>query len=98
MPLKKSLFYTLLVGLFLLVVYGLVQTAGTGVSLKYQGEEAHLAIDLDRQLSAQQKRERHQEVMDLEQHLKRKQIICLGFSAVSFLGFGLLLYKWNYFI
>jgi hypothetical protein len=98
MPLKKSLFYTLLFGLFIVIVYGLMQTAGTGVSLKYQGEEAHIAIDLDGKLPAQEKKERHQEVMDLEHSLKRKQITCLGVSAFSFLGFGLLLYKRRYFV
>jgi hypothetical protein len=96
--LKRIFFYTLLVGLVLLIPYGILSAIGAAMTLKYEGSEAHIAVDMNKDLPRPQKDIRHNEITDREQHLKQMQNVYLGISATAFVGIGALLYNRKRFI
>lgn len=91
--LKKAFFYTALVGLVLLIPYGILSAIGAEMTLKYEGNEAHVAIDINKSLSEQQKSARHDEITEKEQHLKLIQNVYFGVSAAAFVCIGVLIYN-----
>jgi len=91
--LKKAFFYTALLGLVLLIPYGILSAIGAAMTLKYEGNEAHVAVDINKSLSEQQKIARHEEIIEKEQHLKQIQNIYFAVSAAAFVFIGVLIYN-----
>jgi hypothetical protein len=58
-----------LVGLALLIPYGILSAIGAAMTLKYEGSEAHIAVDMNRDLTEPQKGIRHNEITRKEEHL-----------------------------
>lgn len=89
--LNKLVFYITLLSLIFFISYGIISTLGIAITLKYEVEEAHIAIDLNNNLSTLQKDANHGKISERQQQLKQMQTTYVIISAVTFSGTGILL-------
>ena len=88
-----SRIYFYIVIILLAVVAGLGTFSGinAAVSLKYEGSESHIAVDMNKRLTIEQKTEQHREINSTEQYYRHMQLIYFGVSAICFIAISVLL-------
>ena len=83
----------MLVGLVLLIPFGIFSAINAAATLKYEVEEAQIAVGLNAQISGEQKKAKASEISRKEENLMQMQTIYIGLSAAALIGVGVLLYN-----
>lgn len=90
---SRTYFYIVII--LLAVGAGLATFSGinAAVSLKYEGSESHIAVDMNERLTTEQKAERHRKINSTEQYYRNMQLIYFGLFAIGFVAISVLLYN-----